>query len=43
MVIEVSKEVVDVTRGAPAEKQCIRDETLLTVAEGRRKGCLEVA
>ena len=42
VVIEVAKEVVDVRRGAPAEKQCIRDETLMTVAKSRRKGCLEV-
>ena len=42
MVSEVAKEVVDVRIGAPSEKQCLRDETLLTVAKSRRKKCLEV-
>ena len=42
VVIEVAKEVLDVRIGAPSEKQCIRDETLLTVAKSRRKRCLEV-
>ena len=42
MVNEVAKEVVDVRRGASSEKQCIRVETLLTVAKSRRKRCLEV-
>ena len=38
MVTEVAKEVLDVRTGAPAEKLCIRDETLMTIAKSKRKG-----